>query len=462
MALDAILTAKRRDLALRQAARPLETLLEGLLPSDRNFEAALGARKPAFIFEIKPASPSEGKLRAVDEMAPAIDAYARHADAISVLTDGPFFGGSHGLLARVRAAVSQPVLCKDFILDPYQVYEARRAGADAILLMLSILDDRSYRACADAAASLAMGVLTEAHTAAEVLRARHLGAGVIGINNRNLSTLEVRLETTGALAHLAGPDAILIAESGIRTRHDVRALSDTVDGYLIGTATMRATDVAATVKELVYGSTKVCGLTRARDVAAASEAGATHGGFIFAPESQRCISLRMARELRHAAPLARVGVFVNDSPRRIEEAVDLIGLSAVQLHGEETDAELLALRQRLPASCEIWKAVRIRDTLPPLPPGADRLLLDSYHPGKRGGTGRTFDWTPLRNQPGIERLVLSGGLTADNLDRAQATGIDFLDINSGVELSPGIKSAAALDHVFSIRRTCPDRRRIAP
>jgi len=461
MALDAILAAKRRDLARRQAARPLSDLLEGLLPSDRGFEAALRSRTPAFIFEIKPASPSEGKLRTVDEMAPAIDAYARHADAVSVLTDGPFFGGSHALLARVRAAVPQPVLCKDFVLDPYQVYEARRAGADAVLLMLSILDDRTYRACADAAGSVGMGVLTEAHTAGEVIRARNLGARVIGINNRDLSTLEVKLETTAALAGLAGPDALLIAESGIRTRRDVRSLADTVDGYLIGTATMRSTNIDATVKELVYGSTKVCGLTRARDILAASAAGATHGGFILAPESPRCLSLRLARELRHAAPLAWVGVFVNDAPQRIAEAADLLGLAAVQLHGEETDAELETLRPLLPSQCEIWKAIRIRDRLPPFPARADRLLLDSYHPARRGGTGQAFDWTLLGPEAGSGRLVLSGGIAADNLDRAHATGIDFLDINSGVELSPGIKSIAALDHFFSIRRSCPDRRRNA-
>ncbi len=461
MALDAILAAKRRDVALRQAARPLGTLLEGLLPSDRSFEAALAARRSAFIFEIKPASPSEGKLRAVDEMAPAIDAYARYADAVSVLTDRPFFGGSHALLARVRAAVPQPVLCKDFILDPYQVYEARRAGADAVLLMLSILDDRSYRACADAAASVDMGILTEAHTADEVIRARTLSAKVIGINNRDLTTLEVRLETTATLAHLAGPGGILIAESGIRTRRDVCRLADTVDGFLIGTAAMRAANVAQTVKELVFGPTKVCGLSRARDVEAASAAGATHGGFIFAPESPRCISLRLARELRQTAPLDWVGVFVNDSPRRIAEAADLLDLSAVQLHGEETDAELITLREQLSPRCEIWKAVRIRNAIPSFPPGTDRLLLDSYHPDRRGGTGHAFDWSLVEGGPATDRLVLSGGVTADNVGRAYTTGIDFLDVNSGVELAPGIKSAAALDHFFSVRRSRPEPRRIA-
>ncbi|MHB1327992.1 MAG: bifunctional indole-3-glycerol-phosphate synthase TrpC/phosphoribosylanthranilate isomerase TrpF [Gemmatimonadales bacterium] len=462
MALDAILAAKRSDLALRRAARPLATLLEGLLPSDRSFYEALRVRRPAFIFEIKPASPSEGQLRAVADMTPAIDAYAKYADVISVLTDRPFFGGSHALLARVRAAVQQPVLCKDFVLDPYQVFEARRAGADAVLLMLSILDDRSYRACADAAASVGMGVLTEAHSADEVIRARRLGARVVGINNRDLTTLEVRLETTATLAHLAGPSAILIAESGIRTRHDVCQLADTVDGFLIGTATMRATNVAQTVKELVFGPTKVCGLSRARDVEAASDAGATHAGFIFAPESPRCVSLRLARELRQTAQLQWVGVFVNDSVPRIAKAAELLHLSAVQLHGEETDTEVMALRQQLPRECAIWKAVRVREAIPPCPPGADRLLLDSYHTSLRGGTGRRFDWALVGNRPGADRLILSGGIAADNLSRAHATGIDFLDVNSSVELAPGIKSAAALDYFFSVRRSRSEPRKTTP
>lgn len=464
MALDAILANKRSEVAIRRATTPLATVVEGLARSNRDFEGALRHARPAFILEVKPASPSEGPLRDVAELTPAIACYGRRADAVSVVTDGRYFGGSFELLARVRALVPQPILCKDFVLDPYQVYEARRAGADAVLLMLSVLDDAGYRACEAAAASVGMGILTEVHSATEMTRAKALGARVIGINNRDLRTLAVDLDTTPGLARSAPSTAIVIAESGIRARADVRRLAPAVDGFLIGTALMGAADVDRAARRLIYGETKVCGLTSAPDGAAAERAGATHGGVIFAPESPRWVTEGAAREIRDATGLDMVGVFVNASPRMVASTAATLRLAAVQLHGEEDASYLSALGPMLSTDCEIWKAIRVPHGTVPEPEswGTDRVLLDGFEPGRRGGTGRRFDWSVLRGLRSAERVILSGGLTAENLPEAAGLPVDAFDVNSGVETEPGRKSPDELARFFSARRAHPGRRAARP
>jgi indole-3-glycerol phosphate synthase/phosphoribosylanthranilate isomerase len=454
VALEAILAHKRAELAVRRAARPWSDLTEGVGSSDRDFEGALRRSGPAFILEIKPASPSEGRLRDPADLAPAIECYGRHADVISVLTDQRYFGGSFELLSEVRRSVSQPILCKDFVLDPYQVYEARRAGADAVLLMLSVLDDAQYRACATAAAGLGMGVLTEIHSTAEMARAAALGARVIGVNNRDLRTLTVDLDTTPTLAQLAPGSALVIAESGIRSRADVRRLASEVDGFLIGTALMRSPEVDRAARRLIYGETKVCGLTRPPDAAAAERVGATHGGLIFARESPRWVAPEAAREIRAAAGLDWVGVFVNEAVTAISRTVTALGLDAVQLHGDEGPDQVAALRRLIPGECQIWKAVPVRDRIDPEPDGcgADRVLLDRFDPTRRGGSGAKFDWSGLADLRAPDRVVLSGGLTPENLPDAAALPIDAFDVNSGVETEPGHKSAEKLTRFFKARR----------
>jgi indole-3-glycerol phosphate synthase/phosphoribosylanthranilate isomerase len=383
-----------------------------------------------------------------------VAAYRRHANAVSVLTDGPFFGGSFELLHTVRRSVRQPVLCKDFMLDPYQVVEARVAGADAVLLILSILDDRSYRACAAAAAELRMGVLTEVHTVTEMDRARSLGAQVIGINNRRLSDLSIDLATTEALAPLAPDGALVIAESGIERRGDVVRLRSLVDGFLIGSTLMTAPDPDRAIRDLIFGPTKVCGLTRPEDAEAARAAGATHGGMIFAAESPRRVEVDAAALVR-AAPdgLSWVGVYLDQPIGTVADQARALELSAVQLHGSEDEAYLAALRNRLPAGMEVWRAVRVRDRIPaPRAVTADRVVLDGYRAGTAGGTGTRFDWSLIDDLEKPDRYLLGGGLDPTNAAAAERTGIHFLDVNSGVEQSPGRKDPARLAAFFEARR----------
>ena len=453
MVLDRIVARTREDVSRRQRDVPLARLLDRLPRSERDFAASLRRPRTGFIMECKRASPSEGLIRDGYDPVAIAEAYAPFADAISVLTDGPFFQGSREHLRQVRDSVAVPVLCKDFVVGPYQVVEARAAGADAVLLMLSVLDDSGYRDCADTAAMVGIATLTEVHSAAELDRALRLGAEVIGINNRDLTTMTVDLDTTRRLAPGIPEDRVVICESGLRTHPEVRSLAPLVDGFLVGTALMKAPDLPQAVRTLVFGMTKVCGLTRPDDARIAWEAGASHGGLIFAPESARLVDLDRAAEIRRVAPLHWVGVFVNDSVDRIAALAGRLGLAAVQLHGEETREQVGHLRTRLPAGTEVWKAVRVRDRVPRLAEtGADRMVLDTWREDQRGGTGQRFDWSPVRGHPDRERIILGGGLRPEVVTEAEALGVGGLDVNSGVEDNPGIKNPARLAAFFEARR----------
>lgn len=454
MALERLLARTRARLEERRARRPLADLFEGLAPSGRSFERALRQAPPAFILEVKPRSPSRGALRATDQLVPVLDAYARHASAISVLTEPEFFGGSYDLLRQVRGAVRQPVLAKDFILDPYQVVEARYHGADAVLLMLSVLDDAAYASCAAVARELQMGVLTEVHTATEMRRARTHGAQVIGINNRDLGTLKVDVATTLTLAPLVPPGALCIAESGIDTRATFERLLPLVDGALVGSSLMQAQDVDRAVRHLVFGTTKICGLTRPDDARAAHGAGATHGGLVFHAPSPRAVSLSQADTVRRAAPLDWVGVFVDAHPATVAKVAGTLSLAGVQLHGCERADDIAELRECLDPSCEIWQAVTVRDRLPDAAtPGVDLTMFDGYAEGRRGGTGRTFNWSLLEGGGVPYPYGLAGGLSPQNVAHAAQYGARILDVSSGVESSPGCKEAGLVNAFLRARRS---------
>jgi indole-3-glycerol phosphate synthase len=221
-------------------------------PPARDFESALKHEHVALIAEIKRASPSRGTLRAELDPAQRARVYAGSgASAISVLTDAKYFHGSLADLEAVRAAVSVPVLRKDFIVDEYQLYEARAHQADAVLLIVRILLDAQLRDYLTLACSLGLGVLTEVHDEAELDRALEVGAGIIGINNRNLADFTVSLATTERLAPRIPSGKIIVAESAIFTHADVERVARVgAQAVLVGEALMRAGDVGAKVREL--------------------------------------------------------------------------------------------------------------------------------------------------------------------------------------------------------------------
>jgi indole-3-glycerol phosphate synthase/phosphoribosylanthranilate isomerase len=454
VALDAIVAAKRRDVAERVARRPLASFRGAVAPSDRSLKAALAAPRTGFILECKKASPSRGVLRADYDAVAIARSYAPFADAISVLTDGPFFGGSLDDLAAVRAAVALPVLCKDFVVDPYQIYEARERGADAALLMCSVLRDDQLARCLAACRELEVDALVEVHDEAELARALGAGADIVGVNNRDLATLAIDLATSERLLPQIPAGVLAVCESGIERRQSIRALSASADAFLIGSHLMGARDLDAAVRELVFGRVKVCGLTRAADATAARAAGATFGGVVLWPGSPRHLDVAAARRLCRDVPLRWVGVFVDAPADDVAAAAAALGLAAVQLHGDEDGDHVAAVKARVPPGCEVWKARRIAPdaTLLGDAGGADRLLCDGFHAGLRGGSGRRFDWRLCAAHPDKDRLVIGGGITADNAAAAEALGCYAIDLSSGVERAPGEKDPEKLAALFGALR----------
>lgn len=247
MILDQILAETRRALAQARIDQPQGALeeLAAAAPPPRGFAAAL--QRPgavACIAEIKRRSPSAGWIREGADAAEIARAYeAGGAAALSVLTDGPFFGGSLEDLRRVRAAVGVPLLRKDFTVDRYQVIEARAAGADAVLLIVSALRDVELAALLEEAARWGLDALVETHDEIEVDRALALGARVIGVNHRDLRTFKMDMTLAERLRARVPSDRVVVAESGIRTAEDVRRMrSAGVDAVLVGENLMRAAD----------------------------------------------------------------------------------------------------------------------------------------------------------------------------------------------------------------------------
>jgi indole-3-glycerol phosphate synthase / phosphoribosylanthranilate isomerase len=450
--LGAILGRKRRDVAARMAGRSLADLRSRVRPSGRSLRAALAHPGARFIMEVKRASPSEGPLRPGCDPAEMALAYRVAADAISVLVDEPFFGGSYADLEAVRAVFDGPILAKDFIVDPRQVAEARLHGADAILVMLSVLDDQEARAVMAEAAALGMDALVETHDETEVRRAVALGAELIGINNRDLRTLSVDLSTTERLASLVPRDRIVVSESGIADRTDVERLARCADAFLLGSSLMKAIRPAEAARAFAFGRVKVCGITSAADAARASTAGATHIGLIFVPSTPRAVKRGEARAIFEAAPdAAAVGVFRNERLMEVARAARELRLDAVQLHGEEDAGYIQGLRNMLPRKIEIWAASGVEDFIPDRP-GADRLLFDTSVAGRSGGTGMSFDWSRVAARQELQHGLLAGGITSSNAHKAASVGAFAIDVSSGVESAPGRKDAAKLAALFDAVR----------
>ncbi len=257
-----ILARKAEEVIARHARLPLRELVSrtaGISPP-RGFAAAIAstiaAGRPAVIAEIKKASPSKGVIRPDFDPAAIARSYAAGgATCLSVLTDMDFFQGDDAYLQQSRAACSLPVLRKDFVIDAYQIHEARVLGADCILLIVAALDDERLAEFTALAIDLGMDVLVEVHDIDELERALQVPAPLLGINNRNLRTFEVTLETTLALQSAVPRDRMLVTESGITTRADVERMRNAgVDAFLVGEAFMRDADPGAALQRLFFPS----------------------------------------------------------------------------------------------------------------------------------------------------------------------------------------------------------------
>lgn len=442
-----IAAAKRGELAQRFAGVSLDALRARAEPTTRSLAAVLAQDGARFILEIKKASPSAGAIRPAADPAALARGYVGVADALSVLCDTAYFGGSLDDLAAARAEFNGPILAKDFFIDPRQVPEARIAGADAVLVMLSLLDDLNARAIIGEARRFGMDALVEVHDEAEMARALALGAPLIGINNRDLRDLSIDFSTTERLAPLA-PDRILVSESGISDRAHVERLGPLVDAFLIGSSLMSAAEPAQAARALIFGRAKLCGLNSGASLGAARSA--AFAGFVFVPGGPRHVTAQEAAPLADSARsfgMLPVGVFRDAPVKTVADAATSMNLHAVQLHGREDGDYVAALRRELPQSCEIWTAVSVgRDKLEGR--GGDRILFDN----RDGGSGRTFDWSVVAGHPELPRAFIAGGIGPHNVRAAAALGAYGIDIGSAVDETPGTKSPERIAALFEALR----------
>ncbi len=388
---------------------------------------------------------------------------AAGAAAISVLTEEDYFAGSLDDLRKAREAVSLPILRKDFIVEEYQVYESAAAGADAVLLIVAALDDEKLRTLRVLIEDeLGMDALIEVHTHEELERAVAAGGHTIGINNRDLRTFSVSVETSVELARAAPRDATLISESGLTPERVARLRGLGFGGFLVGEALMRAADPSLVLKAFVEGrerstpvQVKICGITNLPDARDAVAAGADLLGFNFYRESPRFIepeaAAKIIQDLRSASnqtPPKMIGVFVNATEDDVVRIVREVDLDGVQLHGDESVEFCERLRTARPELFQIKafnrKTSQNLEELINHP--ADAIMFDGYDANLRGGTGKSADWAAAKAiAEQLPRVFLAGGLSPENvaaaIDAVHPFGVDAC---SSLESAPGKKDMAQI------------------
>ena len=519
MILDKIIEATKIRVAQEKQVESPEAVKTAALalPSDTGFpfEAALRQQDFNFICEVKKASPSKGIIA---EHFPYLDIAKEYevagAAAISVLTEPDFFKGDKKYLQEIASTVKIPVLRKDFIIDEYQIYQAKVWGASAILLICACLDMPTLTKFRELADSLGLSSLVEAHDENEVQMAIDCGARIIGVNNRNLKDFTVDVQNSVRLRNLVQDDVIFVSESGLETPEDIQVLRDNNIGVaLMGETFMRSPNKVEKLAYL-YGPTyytpkvKMCGISKVETIPAVVEAKPDYMGLVFAP-SKRQVTVdqaktlveelhkqygnRYSREevqcsndvvqdgavigavqegtatgdahegiltstenasptLIHQEAIKTVGVFVNETLDNLVSIATEANLDVVQLHGDEDEAFIQSLKER--TNVEVWKAVQIRsaaDAEAWIDSSADMLLFDAYHKDERGGTGEVFDWSCLDE---FERpFMLAGGIDSTNVARAIRTVRPYgIDISSGIE-TEGVKDDEKIKAFTNIVRT---------
>ncbi|WQR73094.1 bifunctional indole-3-glycerol-phosphate synthase TrpC/phosphoribosylanthranilate isomerase TrpF [Helicobacter pylori] len=422
-----------------------------IAPSDRDFKKALLEKRTSFILECKKASPSKGLIRKDFDLLEITKTYEKFASCVSVLADSKYFLGSYENIKIVSQHSTKPILCKDFIIDAFQIKLARVMGANAVLLMLSVLDDKNYLELFNLAKSLNMSVLTEVSNQQEIERLLKLQYDIIGINNRDLHTLKTDIFHTLKLRPLLPKDAIIISESGIYSHAQIKALAPYVNGFLVGSSLMKEKDLKKACAKLILGENKVCGLTRIKDAKAVYENHFIYGGLIFEKSSPRYIKPKEALKITKAVKkLDFVGVFVKDKIKKIAKIAKKLDLKAVQLYGY-SPKEIAQLKKSLPKTCAIWQVVSVMNAkdLTPKTKEASLILYDTKG-DKMGGNGVSFDWEILENVK--TPFMLAGGLNLDNIQNALKVKALGLDFNSGLEISPGIKNKDKIKRLARILR----------
>lgn len=486
MILDKIIEATKIRVAQEKQIESPEPVKAAALalPSDTGFpfEAALRQQDFNFICEVKKASPSKGIIA---EHFPYLEIAKEYeiagAAAISVLTEPDFFKGDKKYLQEIANTVKIPVLRKDFIIDEYQIYQAKMWGASAILLICACLDVPTLTKFRELADSLGLSSLVEAHDEAEVQMAIDCGARIIGVNNRNLKDFTVDVQNSVRLRNLVQDDVIFVSESGLETPEDIQVLRDNNIGVaLMGETFMRSPNKVEKLAYL-YGSTyytpkvKMCGISKVETIPAVVDAKPDYMGLVFTP-SKRQVTVDQAKTLVeelhkqyanrynrdaeqysnqtliHQESIKTVGVFVNETVESLLKIAKEVKLDVIQLHGDEDESFIQTLKEQ--SNVEVWKAVQVRsaaDAEAWIDSSADMLLFDAYHKDERGGMGEVFDWSSLDE---FERpFMLAGGINSTNVARAIRTVRPYgIDISSGIE-TEGVKDDEKIKAFTNIVRT---------
>ncbi len=489
MILDKIIEATKIRVAQEKQVESPEAVKAAALalPSDTGFpfEAALRQQDFNFICEVKKASPSKGIIA---EHFPYLDIAKEYevagAAAISVLTEPDFFKGDKKYLQEIASTVKIPVLRKDFIIDEYQIYQAKVWGASAILLICACLDVPTLTKFRELADSLGLSSLVEAHDEHEVQMAIDCGARIIGVNNRNLKDFTVDVQNSVRLRNLVQDDVIFVSESGLETPEDIQVLRDNNIGVaLMGETFMRSPNKVEKLAYL-YGPTyytpkvKMCGISKVETIPAIIDAKPDYMGLVFAP-SKRQVTVEQAKTLveelykqnvvgnnseaeqtesvtsldtASSETIKTVGVFVNETVENLLKIAEEVKLDVIQLHGDEDESFIQILKEQ--SNVEVWKAVQVRsaaDAEKWIDSSADMLLFDAYHKDERGGTGEVFDWSSLDE---FERpFMLAGGIDSTNVARAIRTVRPYgIDISSGIE-TEGVKDNEKIKAFTNIVRT---------
>jgi indole-3-glycerol phosphate synthase / phosphoribosylanthranilate isomerase len=473
MFLNRIITQTQADLEVRKHELPLAEIQRQAFeqPKPRDLLEAFKPRSQIhLIAEVKRASPSKGMLAPhLDPVELARVYEANGASAISVLTEPHFFLGSPEYLTAIKQAVSIPVLRKDFIIDEYQVYEARAWEADVILLICAILDDTQLQRLLHLANELGMRCLVEIHTHEEAERAINAGADIIGVNNRDLVTFQMNPYLMSEIRQIIPKDRVVVAESGIHTEADARRLARyDVQAMLVGESLVVSNDVPTQMHMLLHsanGSTqvKICGLRTSEHINAAVEAGTDMLGFIFHEPSHRYIEPRQAHSVLQTCeslmqpPTGQckpdlVGVFVNKEADYINEVAEQVGLQYVQLHGTESPEFCQRIKR------PVIKALQVRnkadlEQIKTFRSVVWRLLLDTPTPDW-GGSGETHDWELACLVSQTHRILLAGGLKVDNVATAIRQVCPWgVDVSSGVETNKQKDSEKIRAFIKQIRIT---------
>lgn len=427
---------KKDELELRKKQRPLAALKKVLQPSSRSKLFLKGIKNKTtlgIIAEIKLASPSMGQIarEEVDPIQIAKEYEEQGVSAISVVCDQKFFNGSLDLLKEVSETTSRtPLLCKDFIIDDYQIYEARAMGADLILLIAALLTKEQITRFLGIIRSLKMLALCEVHNKEELEKVLGTSAKIIGINNRDLHTFQIDLKTTASLVPLIPSNKITISESGFQSSKDLVDLSKRVNGILVGTALMKSDSIERKLMDLrgQKCKVKICGVQTVKEALFCEKMGISFIGLNFVPTSKRKINLEKAQKIcKKVSTVKTVGVFMNQPLKTVEEIAKRLGLDYIQLSGEEdlkfiqTCTKPVIKTIRVLSEEDLIQAAQLR-------PHVYALLLDHEQPGQ----GKSFDHDLLKEFEGD--FFLAGGINSSNahalVEAYHPLGIDTA---SGVE-----------------------------